>query len=357
MKLIHCADLHLDSPLESNLPPEKVKARRAEILNAFSALVERAEAAEVSAILIAGDLFDSDHSTKRTEQYVTDLIRRHASIHFFYLAGNHDKGNRLRTGEDKPANLHTFDRDWTSYDLGPVTVTGSECPDPETLALDPNRINLVLLHGQAARSVGTRSAGAEIIPLKKYKDRHIDYIAMGHVHEHSIAPVDARCTAVYSGCLEGRGFDECGEHGYMLLEVDALGRLAHTFVPSAQRHLHTVRCDLTGSASLLETEERVLRATEGIPTGDLVKVILCGSVAPEVKGDPALLVSRLAARFWFAKVKDESRIFINPEEYSYDISLKGEFVRLVMASNLSETEKERVIACGFRALAGEEIGF
>ncbi len=356
MKLIHCADLHLDSPLESNLPPEKVKERRAEILAAFSGLVERAEAAKVSAILIAGDLFDSDRSTKRTEQYVTDLIRTHSGIHFFYLAGNHDRGNRLRVGEDRPDNLHMFGEEWTSYDLGPVTVTGSECPDPETLSLDPKRINLVLLHGQA-RSLGSRSADAEIIPMKKYKGRHIDYMALGHIHDYREATVDARCTAVYSGCLEGRGFDECGEHGYVLLEVDAMGRLSHTFVPSARRRLHTVECDLTGSASQLETEERILAAIHAIPSTDLVKVILCGSVAPDAKGDPSVLASVLSPRFWFVKVKDGSRLLIHPEEYSHDVSLKGEFVRLVMASNLSETEKERVIACGFRALAGEETGY
>ena len=64
----------------------------------------------------------------------------------------------------------------------------------------------------------------------------------------------------------------------------------------------------------------------------------------------------LADRFYFAKIYDESRILIRPEDYLNDVSLKGEFVRRVLASDLSDTEKERVIACGFRALTGEEIG-
>ena len=55
-------------------------------------------------------------------------------------------------------------------------------------------------------------------------------------------------------------------------------------------------------------------------------------------------------KFW-------TKLLIHPEEYANDISLKGEFVRRVTASNLKEAEKERVIACGFRALTGEEIGF
>ncbi|MBQ5892812.1 MAG: hypothetical protein IIW78_01010 [Clostridia bacterium] len=64
----------------------------------------------------------------------------------------------------------------------------------------------------------------------------------------------------------------------------------------------------------------------------------------------------LAERFYFAKLADETRLLIRPEDYRNDISLKGEFVRRVMASSLTETEKERIIACGFRALSGEEIG-
>ena len=63
-----------------------------------------------------------------------------------------------------------------------------------------------------------------------------------------------------------------------------------------------------------------------------------------------------AAFIYFAKLADETRLLIRPEDYRNDISLKGEFVRRVMASSLTETEKERIIACGFRALSGEEIG-
>jgi hypothetical protein len=72
--------------------------------------------------------------------------------------------------------------------------------------------------------------------------------------------------------------------------------------------------------------------------------------------DQTRLAQLLSERFYFAKVKDETRLSINAEDYAHDISLKGEFVRRVMASSLSDSEKERVIACGFRALSGEELG-
>ena len=46
---------------------------------------------------------------------------------------------------------------------------------------------------------------------------------------------------------------------------------------------------------------------------------------------------------------------LNPADYENDVSLKGEFIRQVMASGLEETDKEAVIRMGLQALAGEEI--
>lgn len=353
MKLIHCADLHLDSPMEANLPPEKARERKAEILSTFAKLVRLADESEVAAILIAGDLFDSNHITKKTEKYVLDLISAHPNLYFFYLAGNHDRGNILRELADKPENLCLFDDGWRSYSFGEVTVTGSECPDPDTLNLKPDTLNIVMMHGQ--ERAGKGASGEDVIRFAALKNKHIDYIALGHLHEYRTAKIDDRCTACYSGCLEGRGFDECGHKGYVLLET-LNNRITHRFVPIARRELHTVECDITDFSSQLDLENRLLNAVKDIPSADLVKAVLTGSFPPDAQKDIAHLSGVLSERFYFAKIRDKSRLSIRPEDYRHDISLKGEFVRRVMASNLSGEEKERVIACGFRALTGEEVG-
>ena len=54
-------------------------------------------------------------------------------------------------------------------------------------------------------------------------------------------------------------------------------------------------------------------------------------------------------------MKDETRLAVDPERYRNDVSLKGEFIRQVLASELSEHEKAAVIRAGVLALAGEEI--
>jgi len=316
-------------------------------------MVRYADECGVEAILIAGDLFDAQNVKRSTVAYVLETVAAYPHIGFYYLAGNHDRGAAPIAGETVPENLHTFRDAWTSYRVGDVTVTGSERPDADTLSLDPTHVNFLLLHGQERAGKGTPSE--DVIRLGLYKGKHIDYLALGHIHEYRQTRLDPRGVAVYSGCLEGRGFDECGEHGFVLLEVED-GRVSHKFIPFATRRLHTVTVEIGEVTTHLGLEEAVQSAVAEIPSEDLVKVILGGKRRAEALPDTESLAAMLAPRFYFVKVRDESGLLIRPEDYQNDVSLKGEFIRRVMASKLPEQEKERIIACGLRALSGEELG-
>ena len=56
--------------------------------------------------------------------------------------------------------------------------------------------------------------------VSDYHYKNIDYLALGHIHKYKQAELDQRGVYCYSGCLEGRGFDECGEKGFVLLDID-----------------------------------------------------------------------------------------------------------------------------------------
>ena len=59
--------------------------------------------------------------------------------------------------------------------------------------------------------------------------------------------------------------------------------------------------------------------------------------------------------FYYEKVYDETKLLINYSDYEKDVSLKGEFIRMVLQSDMSEEKKSEVIRCGIMALSGEEI--
>ena len=71
MKIIHCADLHLDSKMESNLDREAAGMRRDELLDTFERMVAYAAEQDVRVILIAGDLFDKPNVRKTAKTRVS----------------------------------------------------------------------------------------------------------------------------------------------------------------------------------------------------------------------------------------------------------------------------------------------
>lgn len=355
MKIIHCSDLHLDSPLGNHLSAARAGERNAELCAAFGRLVAYAVREQVAAVLIAGDLFDSPDASRRTVNYVLEKIRSAAQVRFFYLRGNHDGGRDPFSGCDLPDNLIFFGDAWKSYRCGEVRITAMELgwEKPEAcfaaLNLPADGCNIVMLHGEiAARS------GPEQIPVTALRNKNIDYLALGHIHSFRQGKLDDRGIFCYSGCLEGRGFDECGEKGFVLLETRESG-IKSTFVPFNTRTLHEISVDITGLETVTQILAAMERASCGIGKEDLVKFILTGSYTLQAHKDLRFLQKMLEPSFWFVKIKDESRLKIDRESYEGDISLKGEFVRLVLASQCSDEEKERIISCGIRALMGEEV--
>lgn len=356
MKLIHCSDIHLDSKMESNLSPRQARERKGELCAAFSRLVQYARENGVTAVLIAGDLFDSARISVKTAGFVLDAIKSAPEVDFLYLRGNHDESEKAFSGKELPENLKFFSENWTYYDYDGVTVAGIEpaLDGWETmyarLDLSPERTNIVLLHGQEASQ-----AGDELVCLNALRGKHIRYLALGHLHSYKKAPLDLEGEYCYCGCLEGRGFDECGEKGFVLLETGDAG-VQTTFVPFAKRTLHEIGVDISGLTSVTELVRAMEDAAKAVPETDMVKFLLEGTYTLETQKDLPFLLQMLENRFYFAKIKDESKLKIEKETYEHDISLKGAFVRMVMAAALDEADKERIICCGIQALSGEEIG-
>ena len=355
MKIIHCSDLHLDSALGCNLSAAQAKARNAELCAAFGHLVQYAVREQVRAVLIAGDLFDSAHVSARTADFVLEQIRSARDVTFFYLRGNHDECRAAFAGLKLPDNLITFGPRWESHRCGEAVITAMEPEDAlwqrmyGELALDEKDLNIVMIHGQISTQ-----PGPEQIALPLLRGRHIRYLALGHLHTWQKAQLDHDGEYCYSGCLEGRGFDECGEKGFVLLEI-AGGRLTSRFVPFAARTLHEVRVDISDAETVTQIRSAMAQAAVGIPGQDLVKFTLTGTYTLQTQKDTDFLQKMFEPEFWFVRIKDESRLKIERESYEFDASLKGEFIRMVLASDRSDGDKERIITCGLRALSGVEV--
>ncbi len=346
MKLIHVADIHLGSGMEAKLPKDKARTRRAELRNTFARLLDYAKQEGVRAILFAGDIFDSDTPNKGDKEYFYKKLRKCEGIDFYYLRGNHDSENSYT--EDIP-NLHLFGPEWVSYELEGVVISGVELGEGNTrsiystLSLDQSKTNLVLLHGD----VKGNGKGKDALSLKSLLGKGIDYLALGHLHSFEVGPLDERGTWCYAGCLEGRGYDECGEKGFVLLDTDT--GLTPTFVKFSQREVVEVVVDASSAQDDVEVEELVEARLTG-QRDNLVRLILKGEMTYDGENLEEQLVTRFGHLTYHLSVKDRRHRLIRPEDYEGDLSLRGEFVRLVEGSELDEETKRQVLNYGLKLL-------
>lgn len=344
------ADCHLDSVMEQHLPTRIAKARRRELLLTFSAAIAAAEREGATLVLIAGDLFDTPTPSSGALRYVLDCISAHADMTFVCIEGNHDAGALAET--ELPENLHLVPaRKSEAFSFGDVTVYAAGFGvTEETINAFPcyeNVKNILVLHGTLTTSrADTRE---EMILRTALDTKKIDYLALGHFHTHTAMRLFRGGLACYAGTPEGRGFDETGKCGVILLDTDTMKA---DFLTTAQRALHNVEIDVTGAVTLPEIERRVNAAVAAIPESDMVRLTLIGEVEEHYLKQPEQIKLLLDGRFFFAKVKDAIRLRMRPT--AGDISLRGEFVKRVLSDiSLSEEDKQRVLSYGLRALEGE----
>lgn len=355
MKILHCADIHLDSPMETHMTREQAATRNIEILKSFQRMTEYATREKIKLVLIAGDFFDGERVTRRTVDGILDVVTSTPQIDYLYVSGNHDNWTNAFIDHKVPVNFKFFTDKWDTFTYADVSVSSIEMTKAnaeilyEQLPKQNNVINIVMLHGQTSTV-----SGVDNVNLTLLKNKNIQYLALGHIHKYFWGQLDGDGIYCYPGCLEGRGFDECGKKGFVVLDTDAR-KIEPNFIPFSSRELHNIEIDITGCLNNTEIYNAMKKETRNIPKDDMVEFVLTGS--QDISTDISIkYLYRLAdSDFFFVKIKDNTKVEIDPKEYENDISLKGEFIRLVMASDLSKERKMQIIRTGIEALIGEEI--
>jgi len=273
-KLIHAADLHLDSPLlglERYEGAPVAELRRA-TRGALDRLVDLCIAEEAKLLLIAGDLFDGNWRDYSTGLFLCErMVRlREAGVRVVWIRGNHDAASRLRKHLRMPENVrelrHSKPESVAFEDLN-LVVHGQGFPEaavkndltrnyPAPVA---GAVNVGLLH----TALDGREGHAPYAPctLAGLVDRGYDYFALGHVHAHEI--VSRTPWVVYPGNLQGRHAKELGPKGAVVVGFDSAK------VTSVEhRALDVVRwvrvtVDAAGAATLDDVGDAVQRALVG----------------------------------------------------------------------------------------------
>ena len=105
-----------------------------------------------------------------------------------------------------------------------------------------------------------------------------------------------------------------------------------------------------------EILRKINLAIKNVRRDSFLRITLTGQSAFGLTINSDALKQHFQNRIFFVEVYDNTVMEIDEESFDTDISLRSEFVRLAMADNtLSESERNRLISCGWNALIGKEV--
>ena len=355
VKIIHGADFHLDSPF-SGLSPQHSAQRRSELRQLPRRLADLARAEGADLVLLSGDLLDGQHIYRETAQALAEALGS-IPCPAFLAPGNHDPWSQHSPYASLtwPDNVHIF----SSQALESVDLPGLGCTvwgrafcashqasSPlEGLSLPRDRrLHLGCFHGDVAPQSDYGPISREAIAASG-----LTYLALGHIHQCSGLQREGDTFWAYPGCPEGRGFDETGEKGVLLVEAEP-GQVKARFIPLCQRKYEVLSVDITGTSDLAGAVQRALPEDA---QRHMFRVLLTGEGESP---DLAALERTLAPLCYGLTLQDHTRLPQNLWQRREEDSLTGLFLRAMWEKCQAEPDNQLYQLCARYGLAALENG-
>ena len=368
IKVLHCADLHFDTPFKE-LSKEVSDVSKNELLEVFKNIIDLSINENIEVLLIAGDVFDNLTVNKNTLFFISDQLKRIKNIKVFISPGNHDPYNEksFYSMINWPENVYIFKGDMEFKEVKELNlvVWGAgfrNSYENETLLKNidvyNDKINIMLLHGEITS--GNSNNEYNPIYIKDIYESNIDYIALGHRHKFSGILKAGITTYAYSGCPQGRGFDEAGEKGVIVGEIYK-GGTDLKFFPMYKRKYITREIDITDTNNYDEVVFKVLSELNNEEIHkNFYKIILKGEIKEHFNLNEKLLIEKLKDKFYYIKIINNTSIEVNLEELSRDYSVKGKFIakifeKLKCASDDEKAILELALKIGIQCLSEDEV--
>ena len=353
MRILHAADLHLDSAF-AGLAEEKAALLRQESRDILRRMVDWANDHAVDVMLLSGDLFDSDRMYSQTARTLAQALARFRG-RIFVSPGNHDfyaPGSGY-DAVDWPENVHIFTsrrpqtvllRSLNASVTGAAFTSAEEWEpfDGASFSGGDAPIRLGVLHGEVTRGESKYRA----IPPAEIEKTNLTYLALGHVHRCAGVQRAGNTAYAYPGCLPGRGFDETGDKGFLYGEITP-EKVELEFIPFAPRRYQSVTADITDR----DPADAVRQALDPDCGQDVCRVLLTGSRRENFS--LSALTSELSGLCAALELTDETY----PEEDVWarcgEDSLRGLFLQNLRAryDGADEDEKRQLLQAARFGLA------
>ena len=359
MKFVHIADIHFDSPFVNLSDREYLgDLRRLDQRKVFKKVIEYIKENNIEFLFISGDLYENNYIKKTTIEYINNLFKEIPETKIFISPGNHDPyiknsyynkfswNENVKIFNSKIEKVETENVDFYGFGFNDFYCT--EC-DLENLEIEnKNKLNVLIMHG-TLNGASLEEKQYNSIKSKTLEEKGFDYVALGHIHKLDYNSYDNQ-RIVYPGSLISLGFDELGEHGMIVGNLDK-NNINLEFIPLDEKEFKVKEIDV----SLIYSKEELIENLNELnfDENNLIEIYLTGKRNFEIN---TYEIYKLLINDKIIKIKDKTRINYNLEKISEENTLKGIFAKKMLdklnnTDNLEEKEIiEKAIEIGFDSL-------
>lgn len=368
MRFLLISDVHLDTPF-AWARPTVARARRQMIRDTFVAALTVADEEDVDAVLIGGDLYEHERITPDTAAFLREALGA-VDRPVFLAPGNHDWIGLPQSAYVQTAwssNVHVFTEDrlmpvelaegltlWGAAHRSPANTDGFL--DAGFTVEGRQGVHLALFHGSQRGGLHTEDDGK--VPHAPFDPAQIERAGLHHAFLGHFHTPRAEPTFTYPGNPAPLTFGEDGRRGAVLVDVHADGSVERQWRVVATSQAHDVVVDVSDCASLQDLRAAAseqLRGLEGV-----ARLTVQGDLAASIDLHPASDLT-LASLGLADRGLDDLLVRTRHLRPAYDLeaiaaeaTVRGAFVRDVLAADLDEDERQRVLAVGIRALDGRD---
>ncbi len=347
MKFVHIADMHFDSPFV-NLSEKDIMGdlRRLEQRKVFKKIIEYIKENNIKYFFISGDLYEHKYIKQSTIDYINKLFEEIPETNIYIAPGNHDPytknsyynkynwsknvkifGPKVEKIETQDANIYGYGfDDFYCSDSGVENIEIEQTEKP----------NILIIHGNIDGST-IEDMQYNSMSKKMLQEKGFDYVALGHIHKKDYNTEENQ-KIVYPGSTISLGFDELGEHGMIVGDVEK-NKLETQFIKLDDKQFTKRELNVDNIYSKEELIEKINELE--IEENNYVEIILIGNRNFEINKYDLI---KYILNNNIIKIKDNTKIAYDLEKLENENTLKGLFIK-EMNKKLknAETEEEKEI--------------
>lgn len=281
LKILHAADLHLDSAFSGRSEGATARLRAAlrAVPDKIAALC-RAEGCDL--LVLSGDVFDAQPTADTLRELKRTLAE--VQVPVFISPGNHDFCTPASPWltEVWPENVHIFTDPTVEslalpalncriYGAGFASMDCGSLLESFHIQGD-EKYHIAVLHGDPVQ----RNSPYNPVSHTQVADSGLDFLALGHVHKTDSFRA-GRTLCAWPGCPMGRGFDELEEKGVLLVTVEDIATAR--FVPLDTPRFYDLEASVVTTA-----REAVASVLPAVGSEDFYRITLTGECEmPDLK--------------------------------------------------------------------------